>query len=95
MGDHPEFDAQTIVLGQPLANDTLYLLTSPVAVDLTPFLVMRYCDLCRQPELCYADRVDDRRGLSLKSVARGHQVYAQELVQDLHTPGRQSDTSAG
>lgn len=83
MGDHPDFDAQTQVLDQPLANDTFYVMVGPEPLDLTPMLVMRYCDQCRQPEVCHADRVDEKAGVSLKSFARGHQVFDRDLVQEV------------
>jgi hypothetical protein len=43
MGDHPEFERTTFVSGMPLADDTFYALTPTGALDLTPFIVMRYC----------------------------------------------------
>lgn len=84
MGDHPEFDAVTEVVDFPLANDTFYVMSS-TPLDLTPMLVIRYCSQCRQPEVCYADRVDQRDGVSLKSFARGHQVFDQDLVHEMAT----------
>lgn len=83
MGDHPDFDALTQVLDRPLANDTFYVMVDPEPLDLTPMLVMRYCDQCRQPEVCHADRVDEKAGVSLKSFARGHQVFDRDLVQEV------------
>lgn len=85
MGDHPEFDAVTEVVDTPLANDTFYVMGGSTPLDLTPMLVIRYCSQCRQPEVCYADRVDEKAGVSLKSFARGHQVFDQELVQEMST----------
>lgn len=83
MGDHPDFDAVTEVIDHPLANDTFYVMAEPEPLDLTPMLVIRYCDQCRQPEVCHADRVDERAGVSLKSFARGHQVFDRDLVQEV------------
>lgn len=85
MGDHPEFDAQTVVLDQALANDTFYLLSGTEPLDMTPLLVMRYCPQCRQPEVCYADRAHPSRGVSLKTVARGHQVLDPDLLTEFET----------
>lgn len=85
MGDHPEFDAVTEIVETPLANDTFYVMSDPVPLDLTPMLVIRYCNQCRQPEVCYADKVDEKAGVSLKSFARGHQVFDQELVHEMAT----------
>lgn len=47
MGDHPEFERTTFVSGMPLADDTFYALTPTGALDLTPFIVMRYCAAAR------------------------------------------------
>jgi len=80
MGDHPEFDLSIQVVSQPVANDTFYVLTDTGPLDLSPLLVLRFCEVCRQPEVCYADRVDDQHGVSLKSFARGHQVFDRDLV---------------
>jgi hypothetical protein len=83
MGDHPDFDAATEVIDHPLANDTFYVMAEPEPLDLTPMLVIRYCEQCRQPEVCHADRVDERAGVSLKSFARGHQVFDRDLVPEV------------
>jgi hypothetical protein len=85
MGDHPEFDTATLVVDHPVMNDTFYVLTQPEPLDLTPMLVIRYCDQCRQPEVCHADRVDEHAGVSLKSFARGHQVFDWDLVEEVHS----------
>lgn len=85
MGDHPDFDAVTNVIDHPLANDTFYVLAEHEPLDLTPMLVIRYCDQCRQPEVCHADRVDDQTGVSLKSFARGHQVFDRSLVGEVRS----------
>ena len=85
MGDHPDFDAASDVLDHPLANDTFYVMSGPEPLDLTPMLVLRYCEVCRQPEVCHADRVDERFGVCLKSFARGHEVFDRELVADVST----------
>lgn len=85
MGDHPDFDAVTQVVEHALANDTFYVMAEPVPLDLTPMLVIRYCDQCRQPEVCHADRVDEQHGVSLKSFARGHQVFDRDLVVEVNS----------
>lgn len=97
MGDHPDFDAVTEVIDRPLANDTFYVMAEPEPLDLTPMLVIRYCDQCRQPEVCHADRVDERSGVSLKSFARGHQVFDRDLVQEIRLliPSGPADDSEG
>lgn len=83
MGDHPEFEHRHFVSQLPLADETFYLLSSSGPVDLTPFVVMRYCETCRQPELCYADRLDRRDGVALKSFARGHNLFDHTLDDEL------------
>ncbi len=60
-------------------------MAEPEPLDLTPMLVIRYCDQCRQPEVCHADRVDERAGVSLKSFARGHQVFDPDLVPEVNS----------
>ena len=85
MGDHPDFDVSNDVLDSPLVNDTFYVMAHPEPLDLTPMLVMRYCEQCRQPEVCHADRVDEQAGVCLKSFARGHQVFDRDLVGDVDT----------
>ncbi|MEU6135111.1 hypothetical protein [Nocardioides sp. NPDC047086] len=97
MGDHPDFDALTQVADQPLANDTFYVMVAPEPLDLTPMLVMRYCDQCRQPEVCHADRIDEKAGVSLKSFARGHQVFDTDLVQEVDAlvPTKPADKRTG
>ena len=55
MGDHPDFDAVNQIIDYPLANDTFYVMAEPEPLDLTPMLVIRYCDQCRQPEVCMSD----------------------------------------
>jgi len=83
MGDHPEFDSHDFVSSRPLADETFYALTNMGALDLTPFVVMRYCKTCHQREMCHADRVDSRQGVSLKSFANGHVIYDADLVDEL------------
>jgi hypothetical protein len=85
MGDHPDFDAVTQVIDHPLANDTFYVMAEPEPLDLTPMLVIRYCDQCHQPEVCHADRVDEQAGVSLKSFARGHQIFDRDLVHEVNS----------
>lgn len=83
MGDHPEFDHNNFISAQPLADDTFYALATKTAIDLTPFIVMRYCPTCRQREVCYADRVDQKNGVSLKSFISGHVIYDETLRDEM------------
>jgi hypothetical protein len=83
MGDHPEFGRTEFESQIPLANETFYIMTPERVWDLTPFVVNRYCEICLQPEILYADRLDQRDGVALKSFARGHVVFDTELKEDL------------
>jgi hypothetical protein len=80
MGDHPEFETKLIETSTPLAPDAFYVSSNVGFLDLSPFLIMTYCELCRQREVCWADRLDPKHGVSLKSVERGHQVWSQDWV---------------
>jgi hypothetical protein len=98
MGDHPEFERTHFESATPLLDETFYLITSRGPIDLTPLVVMRYCETCRQPEVCYADKLDDKHGLALKTFANGHVIFDPDLAPDLRTllgPGQsQSPPSA-
>jgi hypothetical protein len=83
MGDHPEFRRVEFESNVPLADDTFYLVAAGTSFDLTPLVVNRYCEICKQAEILYADRLDPRDGLALKSFARGHVVFDQNLNDDL------------
>jgi len=80
MGDHPEFETKLVETSTPLAPDAFYVSADIGFLDLSPFLIMTYCELCRQREVCWADRLDVKHGVSLKSVERGHQVWSQDWV---------------
>jgi hypothetical protein len=82
MSDHPEFESRTVELSVPLANETFYVLADGGPLDLTPFLLVRYCEVCHQPEVCFADRVCQDKGVSLKSVGRGHQIFDAAMVHE-------------
>jgi hypothetical protein len=94
MSDHPEFESRTVELGVPLANETFYVLADRGPLDLTPFLLVRYCDVCHQPEVCFADRVYQDKGVSLKSVGRGHQIFDAEMVHEFDSLLPQDATSS-
>ena len=85
MGDHPDFQRQEFTSNTPLANGTFYLMSADGAVDLTPLIVMQYCDKCHQQELCYADRLDARDGVAFKSFARGHVIFDHTLDDEIRT----------
>ncbi len=87
MGDHPEFEAQQITSPIPLADDTFYALTPAGPIDLTPFVVIRYCDICQQPEVCHADRLMPE-GVALKSFGRGHVIFDPGLEEELRQLGQ-------
>lgn len=83
MGDHPEFERFDFDSSIPLADDNFYILGSSGPIDLSPFVVTRFCETCRQAEVCYADRLDPKRGVSLKSIGRGHVIYDTGLQDEI------------
>jgi hypothetical protein len=98
MGDHPEFERTHFESALPLLDETFYLITTGGPIDLTPLVVMRYCETCRRPEVSYADKLDDKHGLALKTFANGHVIFDPSLAAELQTllgPGEaQSPSSA-
>lgn len=83
MGDHPDFRAVDLRVGSPLANETIYMSTPNGFLDLTPFLVYRFCPTCLQPEVLYADRTfSGSREVSLRAFASGHQTRDSGLYED-------------
>lgn len=85
MGDHPEFERIVFKSNVPLANDNFYVKVRARFIDLSPFVVMRYCETCRQPEVFYADRVDSKQGVCLKSFGRGHVIFDPSLTREIQT----------
>lgn len=83
MGDHPEFERQSLTSVVPLADEILYLLGQQKPIDLSPFLVVRYCDTCRKQQVCYADRLDAKRGTALKSFDCGHVMFDPNLDEEV------------
>lgn len=97
MGDHPDFDFLAFVSEQPLAEEVFYLRTADGAIDMTPLVVMRPCPTCHQPEVAYADKVDDRDGVVLKTFDRGHVLFDRSLVEEVShlIPLEESGQAAG
>jgi hypothetical protein len=85
MGDHPEFERIDLDSKLPLADNNFYALAPRGPVDMSPFVVMRYCETCRQPEAFYADRIDPKQGVCLKSFGRGHVIFDPSLNEELGT----------
>lgn len=83
MGDHPEFERMRFVSTGPLIDQTFYLLSGEGPIDLTPYVVMRYCDTCRQREICHADKLDRTHGVALRSFVSGHVIFDRSLVADV------------
>jgi hypothetical protein len=83
MGDHPEFERSRFASTTPLADDTFYALTLRGPIDLTPFVVIRYCHTCRQREVCHADRLDKKHGVALKSFTTGHVIFDDTLTEEI------------
>jgi hypothetical protein len=96
MGDHPDFEPTTFTSSQPLAEDVFYLRTRHGALDLTPLVVMRPCPTCHQPEVAYADKLDARHGVVLKTFDRGHVLFDVTLVEELqHLVAAENPTADG
>jgi len=83
MSDHPDFEVVSFLAAHPLADDVFYMLTPDGAIDLTPLVVLRQCPQCRQPEVSYADRLDGREGVALKSFDRGHTLFDRTLIDEI------------
>ena len=94
MGEHPEFERTRIVSHGPLANDIFYAIDSRGPIDLTPLIVTRFCQKCKQQEVCFADRVDAKSGVSLKSFSRGHVIFDDSLMQEVLSLGSAADDDA-
>ncbi|MEU6826365.1 hypothetical protein ABZ921_37615 [Streptomyces atriruber] len=96
MGDHPDFEPQSFTWAEPVANDTLYLLSSEGPLTLAPLVASLLCDQCRQMEICYVSSLDRRTGTAVfKSFARGHEISAPELGEEIHmlSDDRRNDAS--
>ena len=83
MGDHPDFDVMEFTVANPVAEDVFYLLTTHGLIDLAPLVVMEQCTTCHQRELAYADKIDDKRGVVLKTFDRGHVIFDPQLVDEI------------
>ncbi|MFI0258973.1 hypothetical protein ACH4OW_08060 [Streptomyces sp. NPDC017056] len=90
MGDHPDFDRLTFPCQEPVADDTVYVLSPAGPVALSPFAASRYCAECGQREVCYAARAGHRtRPAAYKSFGRGHSIPCPELDEEIAAlPGR-------
>lgn len=81
MSDHPEFDGIEMQTGIPLAVDTVYVQSGGAFLDLTPFVVYRYCSHCHSPEMFFVGRLKDTKAV-LKSFARGHEEFDASLFEE-------------
>lgn len=90
MGDHPDFDRLTFPCQEPVADDTVYVLSPAGPVALSPFAASRYCAECGQREVCYAARAGHRTlPAAYKSFGRGHSIPCPELDEEIAAlPGR-------
>jgi hypothetical protein len=95
MGDHPDFDYMVFTSQRALAEDVFYLRAGDAALDMTPLVVMRPCPTCHQREVAYADRLDERDGVALKTFDRGHVLFDRTLADELrgvvHAEGNSSE----
>jgi hypothetical protein len=85
MGAHPDWDRTTLSSSVPVVNQSFYLQAPWGLIDLTPFVVLRHCPTCRQSEVAYADRVDPKKGVSLKTFDRAHAMFDDSLVDDVNS----------
>jgi len=83
MSEHPDFERRDLISTLPMANDTFYMLAKDGPVDLTPFVVIHDCPVCHQSEMCFADRLDPKHGVALKSFGRGHPMFEEQLRADV------------
>jgi hypothetical protein len=83
MGDHPEFEKYSFESAVPLVDDNFYMMGKRGPIDLSPLLVTRYCSECHESELFYADRMDNVKGVALKSVGRGHTLFDRTLDHEI------------
>ena len=95
MADHPDWDRSTFTSTRAVVSESFYVRSTAGLIDLNPFVVMRDCPTCRQPEMAYADRVDQRKGVALKSFDRGHPFFDPSLVPDVQALGNWPSASGG
>ncbi len=81
MGDHPDFEVHRLTSTTPVATENFYVHFGNEFMDLSPFIVYRYCSHCHSPEVFFADRIRDS-GAVLKSFARGHEEFDQALFDE-------------
>lgn len=96
MGDHPDFENVSFVANEPWAEDVFYLHAPWGPLDLTPLVVMRNCPTCHQPEVAFADGLDERKGVRYKTFDRGHLVFDPAMADELQNlSGAGRSTSEG
>ncbi|RZU32490.1 hypothetical protein BKA19_2185 [Blastococcus saxobsidens] len=83
MGDHPDFEHRSFTSPTPLAEDVFYLQSADGALDLTPLVVMRPCPTCHQKEVAYADRLEGKNRVALKTFDRGHVLVDDTLADEV------------
>jgi hypothetical protein len=83
MGDHPDFEVRRFTSPLPLVDDVFYLASpfGPIFASPIPRPSILPCLWPR--EVAYADRVDQRDGVRLKTFDSGHEQFSLELLQDL------------
>jgi hypothetical protein len=94
MGDHPDWDRTVISSPVAVAVESFYVRTPFGLMDLTPLVVIRQCPTCRQPEVAYVDRLDNKKGVALKTFDRGHPLFDDSLVEDVRALSRSDDFGA-
>lgn len=83
MGENPEFDRTVFKSKIPLADDSLYIFRPQGTIELSPFIISRYCDSCRRVTLFYADRILKNSETQFKCFDRGHDTFDSETTAEI------------
>jgi hypothetical protein len=74
VGEHPVFEPVELISPDPLSEDEIYLESaSGQKVILTPFCVVRDCEVCLKREIFFPSRLEEK-GLRLVSFDQGHEL---------------------
>ncbi|CAG7651172.1 N-6 DNA methylase [Actinacidiphila bryophytorum] len=79
MGDHPDFEPLEFETMNPLADNSLYMLTRQgEVIPMSPFCILGDCPRCLAPELYYPDKLGGSSAF-LKSLDRGHELESDTI----------------
>jgi type I restriction enzyme M protein len=88
VGDHPDFEPETIQTPDGLFDGVMYVELSPNRMlSLEPFCSWLDCSMCLRSEVYYIDRVRDARNARLKSFDRGHPYESKQIADHLRHAG--------